>query len=336
LHVDPAAGLPAMSETGTLSAGPAGSAVGEPGLKVNRLGHIDAMRGVAAMAVVLQHSLELVGLDSPVFNLGRFGVVLFFFLSGFVIPFSFSGDQPVRRFLITRFFRLYPAYWAPLAAALLVTDFPPWVAAVNLTMIQNGLGVPNVVQAYWSLFYELFFYLICVVLWLRGRPMLWTGVLALFFLSQFWSQFAVVGFMLTGTLVRYFLMEKNREAAPWAVAAVVGTVAVAFSKFLGSDDFLFGYATGELAALTCFLLVILAKPRSILCEWFGKISYSIYLLHGVVLLAMPLIWAPAYVALVCGISIALAAMNYRWVEEPSIRIGKQMAKRSARRALQAA
>ena len=57
------------------------------------------------------------------FNAGRFGVALFFLISGFVIPFSFKEPRPLLRFALSRFFRLYPAYWLSLMLALLI--FPP-------------------------------------------------------------------------------------------------------------------------------------------------------------------------------------------------------------------
>ena len=63
-----------------------------------RLAFVDTLRGIAVLSVVLQHALEQIVLNQPTgsyywafhyalgeyFNFGRFGVVLFFFVSGFV------------------------------------------------------------------------------------------------------------------------------------------------------------------------------------------------------------------------------------------------------------
>src|SRR3954451_17833952 len=99
-----------------------------------RLAFIDTLRGIAVLSVVIQHALEVIVREHPTgayhaifhdaigyyMNFGRFGVVLFFFVSGFVIPFSFPGTaSPVRDFTISRFFRLYPAYWTSIAIGLI-------------------------------------------------------------------------------------------------------------------------------------------------------------------------------------------------------------------------
>src|SRR3954463_15175281 len=98
-----------------------------------RLAFIDTLRGVAVLAVLFQHALEVIVQNHPTgeyywvfhdaigyyMNFGRFGVVLFFFVSGFVIPFSFpDGATPVRDSAMTRFFRLYPAYWISMVIGL--------------------------------------------------------------------------------------------------------------------------------------------------------------------------------------------------------------------------
>ncbi|HET9337283.1 MAG TPA: acyltransferase family protein, partial [Sphingomicrobium sp.] len=150
-----------------------------------RLGHIDALRGLAALSVVIQHSAELVGLGFGAFNGGRFGVLLFFLLSGFVIPFSFSGDEPIRRFLISRFFRLYPAFWASLIAASLVSFVPPGEFAANATMAPILFGQPLSVGAYWTLFFELCFYGLCILLFMSGMQTRYVGALAVVFLAWF-------------------------------------------------------------------------------------------------------------------------------------------------------
>ena len=41
-------------------------------------------------------------------SLGRFGVALFFLISGFIVPFSIGGERPLFQFAVSRVFRLYP------------------------------------------------------------------------------------------------------------------------------------------------------------------------------------------------------------------------------------
>ena len=93
-----------------------------------RLDHIHGLRGLAAVAVVIEHAALIArasgaSLFSGVLHaidLGRFGVVLFFLISGLVIPFSFSGETPLRTFAIRRAFRLYPVYWLSIPVLALV------------------------------------------------------------------------------------------------------------------------------------------------------------------------------------------------------------------------
>lgn len=91
-----------------------------------RYENIDALRAIAATLVVVQHFFgdivreardpqgpfaQLAEMSMNGVDLGRFGVVLFFLISGFVVPFSIRGARPLQRFAISRFFRLYPALW---------------------------------------------------------------------------------------------------------------------------------------------------------------------------------------------------------------------------------
>lgn len=156
-----------------------------------RLDHIHGLRAVAALMVVIQHAMQVAqvhgsALFDPVLetvNLGRFGVVLFFLISGFVIPFSLKGERPLRTFAIGRFWRLYPAYWLsiPFIAAIGFanagsTDIPRSLAAMNpgyvlanMTMVQNLMAVPNIGLGYWTLNCEIVFYFACALLFATGR-----------------------------------------------------------------------------------------------------------------------------------------------------------------------
>lgn len=55
-------------------------------------------------------------------DLGRIGVVVFFAISGFIIPTSLNHRSlhPVRKFLISRLFRLYPLYWISIILGIAV------------------------------------------------------------------------------------------------------------------------------------------------------------------------------------------------------------------------
>ena len=152
-----------------------------------RFDYIDAQRGLAALLVIWLHATDafmqlptppaggLLYKISAVIDTGRIGVILFFAISGFVIPSSLRavGNQTtsnaLRVFFIRRVFRLYPAYWVSvLAAALLglyfMTPFSVKTIWLNLTMIQSVFGAPDVMGLYWTLRLELIFYIACALL----------------------------------------------------------------------------------------------------------------------------------------------------------------------------
>lgn len=297
---------------------------------MQRLGHIDALRGVAAFAVVLQHATELAGVNPAWFNLGRFGVDLFFLVSGFVIPFSFASKQPIRRFLVTRFFRLYPAFWVSLLAASLVVSMTPSMFTANATMAPVLFGHSDAIGAYWTLFYELCFYALCILLFSQGMKTWMVGTLAVLFVAftaaPGWvGNLSFLGLMMCGTLIRRWMLEDCETARRWALSALaiffLGCVIDLFSDKLW-------FSTGAMLAVALFLIVVKRQPRSQSLEWLGRVSYSLYLFQGVVVLVIPLFWAPAYVAAICIFSITIAAASYQLIEEPFNDLGRRLSCRA--------
>ncbi|MYT21399.1 acyltransferase family protein, partial [Streptomyces sp. SID7760] len=133
-----------------------------------RLGWLDALRGIAALVVVLHHfdvlrMLPFGGMVWRNFDLGVFGVMLFFIVSGYIIPASLERRGDVRGFWIGRLFRIYPAVIVAFAAAMLMLpagdrsvsllrtgdDLASLIA--NGLMLQDMLGVVNGMNVTWTL-----------------------------------------------------------------------------------------------------------------------------------------------------------------------------------------
>ena len=79
-----------------------------PGSAVERWVFLDAARGVASIAVVLKHSIWFSFSWAPyifstVWSPGRFGVVLFFFVSGYIVPHSLERRKSLKSFWVGRF-----------------------------------------------------------------------------------------------------------------------------------------------------------------------------------------------------------------------------------------
>lgn len=143
----------------------------------SRLAWLDALRGVAAPAVALHHGgwtfipASWAAVDRRI-DVGTWGVFVFFLVSGYVIPASLERRGDLRAFWTGRAFRLLPLLLVALALALLLAyagafapsaDLGrrplPLVALGNLTMLQELLGVPSVINVMWTLSYEMAFYL---------------------------------------------------------------------------------------------------------------------------------------------------------------------------------
>ncbi|MEU4623772.1 acyltransferase [Actinoplanes sp. NPDC023801] len=158
-----------------------------------RLAWLDALRGWAAIIVALFHVSPLVlgtTLHLRIFgviDLGKYGVLLFFLVSGYVIPMSLERHGDLRRFWVGRLLRIYPAYLLAVAVALTLgaaglMRMPGQVATEtttailgHATMLQDLLGTRGVVRPFWTLSFEMAFYLIVAGLfaWRRHRDSAW-------------------------------------------------------------------------------------------------------------------------------------------------------------------
>jgi peptidoglycan/LPS O-acetylase OafA/YrhL len=146
---------------------------------------LDHVRGVAILAVFLFHCLQfplgpVVNFSGAGMNIvllpatfGWAGVAVFFVVSGFCIHLSFQRDgRDWRRFLIRRFFRIYPPYL--LALLVLAFVFPTtrldfssaasWFRLfTHVFLIQNYFGEtgPQAINAvFWSIAVEVQLYLL--------------------------------------------------------------------------------------------------------------------------------------------------------------------------------
>jgi peptidoglycan/LPS O-acetylase OafA/YrhL len=150
-----------------------------------RLDFLDAARGGAAMLVLAEHGLHACVPGYLEFSranviIGQAAIVVFFMVSGFVIPMSLEGGGSNATFWLRRFFRLFPVYWLSIALAyaylraggtlggvgVKLSDTASWLS--NLVLAQGCLNRPNVWEVFWTLPYELMIYAACSVLFLFG------------------------------------------------------------------------------------------------------------------------------------------------------------------------
>ncbi len=163
---------------------------------------LDGVRGLAALLVVLYHldwyrSLPTLVERFPgwlrvglVEHGGSLGVTVFFVLSGFVMASTVSrsgiGGRRPQEFMVRRLRRIMPPYYASIifvvvvaaAAAAMkgevfgVEGSPLTLDRVlaHLFLAQQVLGIEHLTSVYWTLTYELAFYVSCAaVMWATAR-----------------------------------------------------------------------------------------------------------------------------------------------------------------------
>lgn len=158
-----------------------------PTAGLTRLGWLDLLRGYAALVVALHHATYYfiprtrAAVMVDWFDPGRYGVLVFFLVSGYIVPVSLERHGQVRRFWISRLLRIHPLLTVACAITLLpfvlgvrglragLEDYAPGTAVLaHLTMLQDVLGVPNAINVLWTLSYEMVFYLLIVALFVVG------------------------------------------------------------------------------------------------------------------------------------------------------------------------
>jgi len=326
----------------------------------HRLAALDALRGIAAVSVVMlhlthdfQHYFAPKRLASFSWNYGAYGVHLFFLISGFVILMTAEKARSPREFVVSRFSRLYPAYWFAVlwtTALLLVFTMPDAPAmpsllrraVVNLTMFQSWLGIGSVDSVYWTLQAEMSFYLILLLLiWRKAVDRTLTVMTTLVALSLIDHWFvprplnAVYEYARTLLLLEHaylftagiviYKMQRGFKARYAVILLLCALCPLTANYFPNSP------LHDAPIAVSLAIVVYLAARGTL--DWLtsrpllylGAISYSLYLTHRwtglIILKAADNLGVDPNLALVGAFALCLllAAALTRFVEQPSLR-----------------
>lgn len=342
----------------------------------SRLNYVDALRLLAAGLVVFQHIAErhADATTAPLVALapGVMGVVLFFLVSGFVIPFSIRRGLDPRAFMIRRLFRIYPLYLVALAIVAIggwtgllaqwsdVQTASParWIG--NLLLVQDLVGVKPVLGVSWTLIIELAWYALfaAALLHFRDRAALALSIaipasliaLALLSLAIDTRIPLARPAMIYAAVLGYqaFLHRDGsltRRQFRLAVATFFGVTWlinwVSFGHF-AHPHITLGQALGPwtVAPLLFFAVVFIPRIRNApvlttgLLPAIGAASYSVYLLHPVAIAAAEQ-HSPAGLAVpvALGLTLAMSWIGYRWVERPGIALGRILSRQRSGAAL---
>ncbi len=343
---------------------------------------MDGLRGIAAMAVVLFH---LHGATKVTFGdwlpplldgllaSGHYGVDIFFVISGFVIAFSIRSAAPtlgfIGRFALRRSVRLDPPYWAAIALELIVqsvalrlgfSDVPlPSGAtiAAHFFYLQNLLGLGNVVDVFWTLCFEIQFYLALITFFvirrkldglvgLRAARAIAVASLAALFVYSIAGRFGVAGLAVHPGFAAIRWYQFFLGACVWWVVdgSVSWVVLPLLWAVVGATVYGMGQSPFELLPIAVSALLFASHRRDQMSGWLssrplqflGAISYSLYVFHatvgwrfirlvGVVVGDRP----PAYLPLLAfsagtGLCILFAWLAWRLLERPSMELSKRI------------
>lgn len=278
-----------------------------------RIPELDALRGLAAFAVVLYHytvryDLKVGHLSAPLLRVpfGHYGVELFFLLSGFVIFMTLERTQRGLDFVVSRFSRLYPGYWVGAGVTLAAISLfgAPYESygvtsgdiVANATMLQRYVpGAHNIDGAYWTLGVELTFYGLIFGLFLMGGLARIRTAIVILLAVALGLHFATGGGDITAPLslrvVRKLFLE---HYAPYFAAGIVffklytegpsrrdlGLIALCLAcaaLMRPGDD-----AIASSVTFAIFGLLVWGKLRWLAARplmFLGAISYSLYVVH---------------------------------------------------------
>lgn len=311
--------------------------------------NIQALRALAAILVVVYHIRSIF--------VGRFGVTIFFVISGFIV--CYISQKRVDNFFAHRLIRIVPLYWVATLGIFFISLIAPSLLntgdtsvlhlAKSLSFIPylrpNGKVEPLLFLG-WTLNYEMFFYVVfagCLAIFKARAPIASAMVLILIVAVtygiqpglpwSFWGDWRLLGFVCG---IGAFFVWRDHIAllnkAPKSclyLLSILSLVSMAYvTRFeIGPKELLVCLPASTIA----FLCAIGLEGRMCVPDFvlaIGNASYSLYLLHPYVIRGIEKAYYPATdfsskgivsVALIVIMSVALSLLCFRYFEAPTIK-----------------
>lgn len=358
--------------------------------KSQRFVFVDALRGIAALWVVLYHMFEakhVADLElmlpkwiGQMIHTGYVGVDIFFVLSGFVITHAVGRQRVdasyVGWFVIRRSVRLDPPYWASIVATIGYlfylraggghVEMPGYRSLLaHMFYVQDLLKIPPLSPIYWTLCLEIQLYLVFALLLaiahrFRSSSTDRRSLLIIFTAAALVAAAFPIGLVYEETLPAGLFLRKWYVFLVGAFAcwAVDGTIRrSAFYGYAGAllAGAIYVHNADAVVSIAIGALLAAVGRAGKLGDWLnwrplqflGKISYSLYLLHGPItavtlgytlyrLTPRTASWELFWLAVVLTTDCMGAFLFWRLVEKPCVILSrhcKPSAQRVSRRVL---
>ena len=348
-----------MTAVSSTLANPHGTEIRDTVSSHKHLNALDGLRGFAVLIVFVDHFSGYTDFLGKMLGDGYFGVLLFFCLSGFLMAYLYYSNKPtqtnIRNFVAARIARVLPAYYFTVLLSVALLYMFPDMQNLGIDSVQKFLAHLVFIQGaghLWTIAPELLFYVIFIFLWRflkveRLIPIL-VAYIALnntfddndwpwrLYTFDFFALGIVVWYLYTSNTCREFF-SSNWVFALSLTAFIIMLPGVYRALFDGELPGK-GWQSDLVIVTTSFLLLssiytslgqkVFANP---VMRFFGIVSYSMYLLHYVLIL--PVLEYTGFLKafgdsdfglfLCLLVSILIAGLvswlSYQYIEKPSRR-----------------
>lgn len=295
----------------------------------NRLEHIQSLRGLAALMVMLSH-LYTIDQKYNAYPLlpegllfGMAGVDIFFVISGFIMVYitrqwTMPSIKRIPEFLFARFTRIYPLYWLVSAALLIVYLIRPDLvfsgSAAEPNLVKSFLLLPDntlpLLEVGWTLIHEIGFYIIFAGLLILRKSLrllgllIWASIIIISVSTGLNDSSAFTRYLLSpltlefiaGGLVSWFFIKAPARIFPWISTLALLSVfaAIITCYIIGDHNVIFRHWPRTLtfivpASLIVFLLALRDKNGNSCPKAFVKLGDWSYALYLTHILTLSLL-----------------------------------------------